>query len=209
MDIASIDRIILLRKIFCPYWQRGGTSYRPLDPPNSPIGLPKATLLGANKTLTRFVNFGERIGHFPLVTSSLTYDTQSNFIVEKTYQEQRSKRQKRNKDLKVKLSEIEYANAKQKAQNAGYPLATYARNAILEQRIFDKKQRQINAKYLSQFAWIGNNLNQIARVLNTKNAQGGNDKINLVETNILLSEIQNELTILAKIITDNLENDEQ
>lgn len=127
----------------------------------------------------------------------------------KTYQKQHNERQKRSKYLKVKMSEIEYLTAKQKAQNAGYPLATYARNAILEQRIFDKKQRQINAKYLSQFAWIGNNLNQIARVLNTKNAQGENDKIDLVKTNILLLEIQNELEILTKIITDNLENDEQ
>lgn len=116
---------------------------------------------------------------------------------------------KRNKDLKIKMSETEYEYAKRKAKDAGYPLATYARNVILSKKIFDRTQTKINTQYLAQFAWIGNNLNQIAKVLNTQQSKNLTDQLNLIEVNLQLSHIQLELENLAKTITEHLERTEQ
>lgn len=122
--------------------------------------------------------------------------------VQKGYKFKGSFRKKREKDLKIKMFNHEYDDAKEKATEAGYPLATYARHAILNNRVVNRKSLKYNAKYLSQIAWIGNNLNQIARFLNAKKAQNDSDTVNLVELNLKLDDIQNELQTLVKIIEE-------
>lgn len=108
---------------------------------------------------------------------------------------------KRNKEIKIKMLPSEYLAAQKKALEAGYPLATYARYATLNKHLYDKPQRAINAKYLSQLAWIGNNINQMARVANTLRAQSREHELNLIEFNLRLAEMMTELDILRAHIT--------
>lgn len=113
-----------------------------------------------------------------------------------------STKPKRTKQIKIKMLEEEYQLAKEKAAEYGYPLATFARHVVLSKHIKNRKQDKINASTLAQIAWIGNNLNQIARAVNTAAKK---DEIDLMAVNFELAAIRSEVEHLLEVL--GVEND--
>ncbi|STZ07707.1 Bacterial mobilisation protein (MobC) [Moraxella caprae] len=112
-------------------------------------------------------------------------------------------RLKRSKAIHITMFNDEYLQAKIKASQAGYPLVTYCRHAILSQPMVNQKQRKHDAKLLSQIARIGSNINQIAKVANTKKAQNKLEELDIIELNLTLSEIYKELHGLTQSIEES------
>lgn len=115
----------------------------------------------------------------------------------------KSQRPKRDKVVKVKLLPTEYLQAQKTALNAGYPLATFARHSLLNQRVYDKPQRKINHQFMIQILRIGNNANQIAKAVNTLKAQNELEKLELAELNLKLDELTQELKLLRELAGGN------
>ncbi|UYZ82545.1 plasmid mobilization relaxosome protein MobC [Moraxella bovis] len=67
----------------------------------------------------------------------------------------------------------------------------------------NQKQRKHDAKLLSQIARIGSNINQIAKVANTKKAQNKLEELDIIELNLTLSEIYKELHGLTQSIEES------
>lgn len=108
----------------------------------------------------------------------------------------------------VYLTENEYTTIVQKYQKLGVAPAVFVRHCALGTTPSPQEKIQSHTpKYNNQLAWIGNNLNQIAKVLNTLKASGTPEKISLAELNITLHEIHNELSLLANLIRQEQPND--
>lgn len=110
--------------------------------------------------------------------------------------------------IMVYLTESEYASIVQKSQKIGVAPAVFVRHCALGTTPSPQEKIQSHTpKYNNQLAWIGNNLNQIAKAVNTLKATGNDDKIKLAELNITLHSIYSELQFLAKIIEQEQHND--
>jgi len=108
--------------------------------------------------------------------------------------------QKRNKSIKIRVSDEEHQKLLELAQNQ--PLAEFMREYCLSAdseyfaKIAKKNRDKINRltvppELLRQLASVGNNVNQISRNLNRYQSQG--DHINLMKLAIILQNIESEL----------------
>ena len=85
--------------------------------------------------------------------------------------------EKRTKEIKLRLTEAEYEALMQKKDGA---LASWVRQVALGEEIRAKvKPPNIDPNLLRQLAAIGNNLNQIARNINS-GAWGANDSLKII-----------------------------
>lgn len=103
----------------------------------------------------------------------------------------------------VRLNDEEYQTVKMHANEVQIAPAVYVRQCVLNRKITAKKSKQIYGKYLNQLSWIGNNINQIAKALNTANNSGDfdkKDKLNLLEINLNLAQIHQDLAVLKEAI---------
>lgn len=101
----------------------------------------------------------------------------------------------RPKEIKVRFSLAEHERALQLAGNK--PLAVYLRNLAVGEQPLDLEPSEtvpkVDPALLYQIAVIGNNLNQIARAMNTVTLSAG-EKILHLST---LNQIKNEIDKLA------------
>jgi len=104
----------------------------------------------------------------------------------------------RQKSLKVRLTDAEYAQLKQQAD--GRPMASYLRSLCLGSTAMPSNtQTSVNPQLLRQLAGIGNNTNQIARRVNQHLAQGGEltrDDVQILEQ--LFQSISDELVAIRQ-----------
>lgn len=108
----------------------------------------------------------------------------------------------RDKQIKIRVTALELLEIQSKSAKFGIPLSTYARDILLnESPQKQKSTRLLQAKYLSQIAWIGNNFNQTARALNVLKNKDFNGKSiecleQLTEICLRLSVLQDEFKYL-------------
>lgn len=97
---------------------------------------------------------------------------------------------KRNKEIKIRLTEEEHQALLNRCTKAS--LATWMRETCLgEKRTKQSKVIKVDPKLLRQLAGIGNNLNQIARLVNQHSKQDSAlDRIAIITA---LSSIEREL----------------
>ena len=76
---------------------------------------------------------------------------------------------KRNKSIKIRVSESEFSELNDQKQKAGFSmLAEYMRSVSLGAQLSGKKEYpKIDPALQRQLSGIGNNINQIARLVNT------------------------------------------
>ncbi|TVO31481.1 MobC family plasmid mobilization relaxosome protein [Vibrio algivorus] len=99
--------------------------------------------------------------------------------------------EKRNKEIKIRVTESEHEQLMQRSKNSH--LAKWIREHCLNAKIPKaRKIPPIDPHLLRQIAGIGNNLNQIARVINTQTKAGTFDKIQLLS----------QLSVIEDLILD-------
>lgn len=111
--------------------------------------------------------------------------------------------QHRKNQIMLRLNDEEYQTVKMHADEVQTAPAVYVRQCVLNRKITAKKSKQIYGKYLNQLSWIGNNLNQIAKALNTANHSSNFNQereLNLLEINWTLSQIEDSLSELKEAI---------
>lgn len=111
--------------------------------------------------------------------------------------------QHRKNHIMVRLNDEEYQTVKMHANEVQTAPAVYVRQCALNRKITAKKSKQIYGKYLNQLSWIGNNLNQIAKALNTANHSGSfsqEQALSLLKINWTLSQIEDSLSELKEAI---------
>lgn len=101
--------------------------------------------------------------------------------------------------IKIRMTDSEYKLAKIRANEAGYPLATFARYATLMDKLTDKTSQLAHHQFISQLAWIGNNINQIAKGINTANANQQYQALDLYKIGEQLENLVNELSHLRAL----------
>lgn len=101
----------------------------------------------------------------------------------------------------VRLNDDELSTIKPLAKNLEQSLAVYVRNCALNKKLTAKFEKKIYAKYTNQLAWIGNNLNQIARILNYQHK--ANENIDYAEMNLRLHEISKDISYLKLLLTQD------
>ena len=89
----------------------------------------------------------------------------------------------------IRFSETEWEQIEQKLTEHNLSFAEFARGAILNKKIKTK----LTTDYIFQLQKIGNNLNQIAKNLNSKKSDIPNSEI--LKT---LIEIQNDIKVSSK-----------
>ena len=77
----------------------------------------------------------------------------------------------KNKIVSVRLSEAEYQRAALQAEAANKKVSELFREAVNDSEIQFNDAKDF-ASLIASLNWIGNNVNQIAKVLNTANKQG-------------------------------------
>jgi hypothetical protein len=96
--------------------------------------------------------------------------------------------EKRTKIIKLRVSESEYEDLKTRCDRA--ELAPWMREVCLNQHVLKRsKVPDVDPKLLRQLAGIGNNLNQIARVVNSQR----HDVVNLVKVLAHLADLERQL----------------
>jgi len=96
----------------------------------------------------------------------------------------------------VRFTRGELASLRAKAHAAGLPVATFIRRLILGKKMPVRRGR-FDEDGLYQLCRIGNNLNQIARALNTARKQGS-EPVGLER----LGEVLEELHVLLEQLTE-------
>ena len=76
-------------------------------------------------------------------------------------------REKRQHQLKIRMSDKEFRAAKTLAQSAGIPMAVLVRESVGKCKSWTIEDRQGLRELQGEVARVGNNLNQIARWCNT------------------------------------------
>jgi len=89
----------------------------------------------------------------------------------------------------IRFSTDEFSQVEEKLTEHNLSFAEFARGAILNKKIKTK----LTLDYIFQLQKIGNNLNQIAKNLNSKNSDIPNSEIIKI-----LIEIQNDIEIFSK-----------
>lgn len=96
--------------------------------------------------------------------------------------------EKRTKIIKIRTTEAEYLDLKSRCDRA--ELAPWMREVCLDKAELKRvKVPKVDPQLLRQLAGIGNNLNQIARVVNAQR----HDAINLVKVLAQLSAIERQI----------------
>lgn len=113
------------------------------------------------------------------------------------------KMSKFNKLVQCKLNEEDYKKYIKKVHKSGYTQSEFFRKCILTNKteIVDKT---ISNNLIRQIAWIGNNLNQIAHVLNS---QQMNNSIKSETWSMVINElkmIRNDIIAIKELSTINL-----
>ena len=97
---------------------------------------------------------------------------------------------KRQKEIKIRLTDEEHKNLLDRCNTAS--LASWMRETCLsEKRTKQSKVVEIDPQLLRQLAGIGNNLNQIARIINQQSKT--NEAIDRIAVITALSGIEREL----------------
>lgn len=94
--------------------------------------------------------------------------------------------------LEVRFSEAQFAALRERAEDAGLPLATYARAALTGETP-RRRPTRIAQDAIRQLAKIGNNLNQLTRKANSGNFP--------VEAD-LRSSLEELLVVLGRLAND-------
>ena len=99
--------------------------------------------------------------------------------------------EKREKSIKIKVTEKEFFELNEIKNKSGYSaLAVYLREVGLEQKISSKKDYpKVDPDLLFQLSGIGNNINQIARQVNSSDIKAS-DAMQIIA---LLSSIDKQL----------------
>lgn len=102
----------------------------------------------------------------------------------------------RNKSIKIKVNECELSELNELKDKSGYSaLAVYLRETGLAQKVSPKKDyAKVDPDLLFQLAGIGNNMNQIARRVNSSDIKPA-DTMKIVT---LLTSIDREITKLKE-----------
>ncbi len=96
----------------------------------------------------------------------------------------------KNKTISLRLTENEYDRLKKLSDENGYSVSDFVRKKIFDKKIINKN---VIETFLYHANRIGNNLNQIARYVNTKKSI---DKITLeklIEIEKEISDLRNDL----------------
>ena len=97
---------------------------------------------------------------------------------------------KRQKEIKIRLTDEEHKNLLDRCNTAS--LASWMRETCLsEKRTKQSKVVEVDPQLLRQLAGIGNNLNQIARIINQQSKT--NEAIDRIAVITALSGIEREL----------------
>ena len=97
---------------------------------------------------------------------------------------------KRQKEIKIRLTDEEHKNLLDRCNTAS--LASWMRETCLsEKRTKQSKVVEVDPQLLRQLAGIGNNLNQIARIINQQS--NTNEAIDRIAVITALSGIEREL----------------
>ena len=97
---------------------------------------------------------------------------------------------KRQKEIKIRLTDEEHKNLLDRCNTAS--LASWMRETCLsEKRTKQSKVVEVDPQLLRQLAGIGNNLNQIARIINQQSKS--NEAIDRIAVITALSGIEREL----------------
>ncbi len=97
-------------------------------------------------------------------------------------------KEKRTKIIKLRVTEAEYADLKARCDRA--ELAPWMREVCLNQHVLKRANiPDADPQLLRQIAGIGNNLNQIARVVNSQR----HDAVNLVKVLAQLAALERQL----------------
>lgn len=95
---------------------------------------------------------------------------------------------------RLRLSQDEWEQIEAKLKESELNFSTFALTSMLKQKTIKRKQTPINRDFIIELAKWGNNLNQVAKHLNT--TKGGLDRVGLE----MLSRIENYLKELRKVI---------
>ena len=95
----------------------------------------------------------------------------------------------RTKKIQIRLSPQELSDIKTKAKASGISASDLVRQSITQVRAWTPENKNIQQEKIRQLARIGNNLNQIARAVNTQGVV--NYELEILEK---LSFIENEIT---------------
>lgn len=108
----------------------------------------------------------------------------------------------RTRFIKISVDDEEYNHIKNNAQLSGEKIAVYARETLLKEVKKPKKKIKlppppIHKDLLYQLAQIGNNINQIARGINT-------DELNDIQQTLALNAIVEKLNAFERAYLDGL-----
>lgn len=117
--------------------------------------------------------------------------------------------EKRTKEIKIRLTDSEHKSLLEMAQDQ--QLATFIREYCLSAdsehfaKIAKKNREKINRlsvspELLRQLAGIGNNVNQVARVLNQQKKSG--KEIELIKISLALQAIQKDLNAIKTLYSE-------
>ncbi|HEF1389629.1 TPA: plasmid mobilization relaxosome protein MobC [Campylobacter jejuni] len=95
---------------------------------------------------------------------------------------------------RLRLSQDEWEQIQIKLKESELNFSSFALNSMLKQKAIKKKQISINRDFITELAKWGNNLNQVAKHLNTN--KSGLDRVGLE----MLSRIETHLRELRKVI---------
>ncbi|ELH9746015.1 plasmid mobilization relaxosome protein MobC [Campylobacter jejuni] len=95
---------------------------------------------------------------------------------------------------RLRLSQDEWEQIQIKLKESELNFSSFALKSMLKQKSLKRKQTPINRDFIAELSKWGNNLNQVAKHLNT--SKGGLDRVGLK----MLSRIENHLKELRKAI---------
>ena len=106
------------------------------------------------------------------------------------------------KRIQVKMPDNVFHTLTLKAASLGTNNSAYIRALILDQEILSADKHEDKSRLIGEVAKFGNNLNQIAHVLNISNLAGTLDDVNY-------ESLLDQLYLLEKRIESTLKNDTQ
>ncbi|WP_435366793.1 plasmid mobilization protein [Campylobacter coli] len=95
---------------------------------------------------------------------------------------------------RLRLAQNEWEQIESKLKESELSFSSFALASMLGQKSLKRKQTPINRDFIAELSRWGNNLNQVAKHLNSN--KGGLDRVGLE----MLSRIENHLKELRKVI---------
>ncbi|HEB7537068.1 TPA: plasmid mobilization relaxosome protein MobC [Campylobacter coli] len=100
----------------------------------------------------------------------------------------------KNLTKRLRLTSDEWKQIEAKLKESELSFSSFALNSMLKQKTIKRKQTPINRDFIAELSKWGNNLNQVAKHLNSN--KSGLDRVGLE----MLSRIENHLKELRKVI---------